>query len=140
MTIEPKGVARPVTIYEVGGLGGNYKLALPQRDVHWTDVRPALPLTFRWLTEKEVVGEAHEGWLVRFSEHRAEIKSQTLPPKFTDLKLLFKSPDFTLLTAGVYGKVVAQSTKDGSFVLHFTAFPPEARQYFIDLEPVASPM
>ena len=52
MTIEPKGVTRPVTIHEVGGLGGSYKLALPQCDTQWTDVIPALPLTFRWLTEK----------------------------------------------------------------------------------------
>jgi adenylate cyclase len=139
MTIEPKGVMRPVTIHEVGGLGGSYKLALPQCDVQWTDVKPALPLTFRWLTEKEVVGEAHDGWLVRLSEQRAEIQSQTLPPRFTDLKLLFKSPDLTLMTAGVYGKVVGQSTKDGSFVLHFTAVPAEARKYFIGLEPAAPP-
>ena len=71
------------------------------------------------------------------SEQKAEIQSQTLPPKFTNIKLLFKLPDVTLMTAGVYGKVVGRSTKDGSFVLHFTAVPPEAGEYFIGLEPVA---
>jgi class 3 adenylate cyclase len=138
MTIEPKGVVHPITIYDVGGLGGNYRLALPQRDIHWTDVRPALPLTFRFLTEKEVVGEEHDGLLVRLSAQKAEIQSQILPSKFTDLKLLLKPTDIVLTTAGIYGKVVERSSAKGSFVLHFTAVPPEARKYFFTPSPATS--
>ncbi|MBR0733194.1 AAA family ATPase [Bradyrhizobium japonicum] len=130
MTIEPKGVTRPITIYDVGGLGGPYDLALPQRDVQWTDFRPALPLTFRLLTEKEVVGDEHDGLLIRLSAQKAEIQSRMLPSKFTDLKLLLKPSD---LTAGIYGKVIELSSAEGRFVLHFTTMPPEARKYFSGL-------
>ena len=76
--------------------------------------------------------DAHDGLLVRLSALQAEIQSQTLPPKFTDLKLLL---DITSVTNGIYGKVVGQSAVNGSFVLHFTAIPPEARKYFFSLEP-----
>jgi predicted ATPase/class 3 adenylate cyclase/tRNA A-37 threonylcarbamoyl transferase component Bud32 len=130
MTIEPKGVMRPITIYDVGGLGDSYGLALPQRDIRWIDVRPALPLTFRLLTEKEVVGEEHDGLLVRVSAQKAEIQSQVLPSRFTDLKLLLKPSD---MTAGIYGKVVERSSVDGCFVLHFTTVPAEVRRYFSGL-------
>ena len=133
MTIEPKGVARPITIYEVGGLEGSYGLTLPQRDVQWSNVKPALPIKFRWLIEKEVVGEEHDGLLVRLSAEEVEIQCRTLPPKFTDLKLLFRPSDITLVGAGIYGKVVERSSANGSFVLHFTAVPPEARRYFLGL-------
>jgi Adenylate and Guanylate cyclase catalytic domain len=133
MTIEPKGVARPITIYEVGGLAGSYGLTLPQRDVHWSDVKPALPMKFRWLIDKEVVGEEHDGLLVRLSAEGVEIQCRTLPPKFTDLKLLFRPSDITLIGAGIYGKVVGRSSENGSFVLHFTSVPPDARKYFLGL-------
>lgn len=133
MTIEPKGVLHPITIYEVGGLAGNYELTLPQHDVQWSDVTPALPMKFRWLIDKEVVGEEHDGLLVRRSTQAVEIQCRTPPPKFTDLKLLFRPSDITLIGAGIYGKVVGRSSANDSFVLHFTAVPPEARKYFLGL-------
>ena len=64
---------------------------------------------------------------------KAEIQSQTLPSKFTDLKVLLEPSDIMLMTAGIYGKVVERSSVNGSFVLHFTAVPPEARKYFFGL-------
>ncbi|WP_426612522.1 AAA family ATPase [Bradyrhizobium sp. McL0616] len=133
MTIEPKGVARPITIYEVGGLAGSYGLTLPQRDVQWSYLKPPLPIKFRWLIDKEVVGEEHDGLLVRLSTSGVEIQCRTLPPKFTDLKLLFRPSDIPLIGTGIYGKVIGRSSENGSFVLHFTAVPPEARKYFLSL-------
>jgi adenylate cyclase len=129
MTVEPKGVAHPITLYEVGGLGGDHDLALPRRDVRWIDV-PALPLTFRRVTGKEVAGEEQDGVLVRLSAEQAEILSEMRPPPFTDLKLLLKPKHPTQTITGVYGKVIGQPSATGSFTLRFTAVPHEARRYF----------
>ena len=129
-TAEPKGVAHPITLFEVGGLGGVHGLALPQRDVQWIDVEPALPLTFRWVAGKEVVGEEQDGVLVRLSADEAEIQSQATPPPFTDLKLLLRPIGSEETVAGIYGKViVGRPSKNGAFVLRFTAVPQEARRY-----------
>ena len=127
-TVEPKGVAQPIALHEVGGLGGDYGLELPRRAVRWTDVEPAVPVTFRWVTGKEVVGDEQDGLLVRLAAEEAEIRSPTPPPPFTDLKVLL-TPEGAETVPGIYGKVIARLDKDGSFVLRFTAVPQDARRY-----------
>ena len=127
-TAEPKGVVHPITLYEIGGLGGVYGLTLPRRDVQWTDVEPALPVTFRWVTGKEVAGEEQDGMIVRLSAHEAEIQSPTPPPPLTDLKLLLKPADGGF-SIGNLRKGVRRPPRADSFVLRFTAVPQDARQY-----------
>jgi predicted ATPase/class 3 adenylate cyclase len=128
-TAEPKGVSHPITLYEVGGLGGDHGLALPGRDLQWITLEPAVPLTFRLVTGKEVVGEEHAGVLVRLSANEAEIQSQAPPPPSTDLRLELTPTDGTATVTGVYGKVLARPPGNGSFVLRFTAVPQEARRF-----------
>jgi predicted ATPase/class 3 adenylate cyclase len=130
MTVEPKGMAHPITLCEVGALGGNHGLALPRRDVQWIDVQPPLPLTFRCVTGKKVTDQEHEGMLVRLSAEEAEIQSQAPPPPFTDLKLLLKPAHPSSTVTGIYGKVLERPSANGLFVLRFTAVSQEARQYF----------
>jgi predicted ATPase/class 3 adenylate cyclase/tRNA A-37 threonylcarbamoyl transferase component Bud32 len=129
-TVEPKGVAQPITLCEVGGLGGVHKLALPQQDVHWTEMQPPVAVSFRTVTGKEVAGEEHDGVILRLSTKEAEIESATMPPPLTDLKLLLKLTDAAEPVAAIYGKVLRRPAVSGSFVLRFTALPMEARQYF----------
>jgi predicted ATPase/class 3 adenylate cyclase len=130
MTVEPKGVASPITLYEVGALGGNHRLALPRSDVQWIDVQPPLELTFRCVSGKEVADQEQDGVLVRLSSEEAEIQSREPPPPFTDLKLLFKLTHPSSTTIGIYGKVLERPSGNGSFVLRFTAVPQDVRQYF----------
>ena len=127
-TVEPKGVAQPITLYDVAGLGGAYALELPRREMHWATVEPGLPLTFRLVAGKDVVGEEQEGVLVRLSVDEAEIRSQAPPPPYTDLQLMFK-PDAATAIAGIYGKVLDRATAGERFALRFTALPQEARQF-----------
>jgi predicted ATPase/class 3 adenylate cyclase/tRNA A-37 threonylcarbamoyl transferase component Bud32 len=127
-TVEPKGVAQPITLYEIGGLGGAYGLTLPSPEVRWTDVEPALPISFQWVSGKDVAPEQREGKIVRISRNEAEIQSPTPPPPLTDLKLLLKPADGRSF-AGIYGKVLRRPAADPSFVLRFTAIPQDARRY-----------
>jgi predicted ATPase/class 3 adenylate cyclase len=128
-TVEPKGVAQPITLYEVGGLGGAYGLALPSREIQWTVVEPPLPVSFRLVTGKEIVGNEQDGVIVRLSTHEAEIQTMAPPPPFTDLKLLLKPAGLRGTVSGIYGKVLRQPVVNGPFVVRFTAVPKDARQY-----------
>jgi class 3 adenylate cyclase len=128
-TVEPKGVVYPITLYEIGALGGSYGLALPRRNLQWIAVEPALPLAFRRLSGKEVAGEEEEGLLVRLSGDEAEIHCETPPTLFADLKVMLKPSDAMRTIAGLYGKVIERPGASGSFVVSFTALPIEARQY-----------
>jgi predicted ATPase/class 3 adenylate cyclase len=132
-TVEPKGVAQPITIYEIGGLGGIHNLALPTGEVQWTVVEPPLPVSFRRVSGKDVGGEEQDGLIVRLSPHEAEIQTMLPPPAFTDLKLLLKPNDVRGAVTGIYGKVLRRPPVNGPFVLRFTAVPKEARRYLAGL-------
>jgi hypothetical protein len=132
-TVEPKGVAQPITLYDIGGLGGVHGLELPRYEARWTDIDPPLPVSFRRVTGKEVAGEAQDGVIIRLSATEAEIRSLTPPPPFTDLKLLLELTDVTGSVTAIYGKVLRRPVVNGSFVLRFTAVPTEARQYLARL-------
>jgi predicted ATPase/class 3 adenylate cyclase/tRNA A-37 threonylcarbamoyl transferase component Bud32 len=130
MTAEPKGVAHPITIYELEGLGKDQGLTLPRRDVQWTHVEPPIPLTLQRVTGKAVMREREDGMLVRLSAEEAEIQSQMLPPPLTDLKVLLKPANSASPLSGIYGKVIGPAAAKSSFLLRFTAVPKDARQYF----------
>jgi class 3 adenylate cyclase len=133
ITAEPKGVSRPVTIYEVGGLGGDHGLVLPRHEVRWSNIKPALPVTFQLVAGKEVMGTKHGGVLVRLAATEGEIQCRTPPPPFADLKLTLKPTDSISTAVGIYGKVSGPPSKTGRFVLRFTAVPKDARQYLDSL-------
>ncbi|MEO7085013.1 MAG: AAA family ATPase [Gemmatimonadaceae bacterium] len=135
-TAEPKGVERPISLFEVGGIGGSHALELPQRVAKWKNVQPGLPLTFRWVDGKDVLGDEYHGMITRLCADQAEIQTTTAPPAFTDLKLLLslaRDGGATETISGIYGKVLDQPTDGGAFLLRFTAIPQKARQCFDEL-------
>jgi adenylate cyclase len=134
VTLEPKGVTRPITIYEVGGLGGNYRLALPVRAHQRAPVDKTHPLTFQLVTDRGVSSEKHHGLLIGLSAEEAEIRSTMRPPLYADLKLLLIPDNPAEPLSAVYGKVIHSSSADASFVLRFTAVAEEARRYFNVIE------
>lgn len=128
--VEPKGVAHPVTLFAVDGIEGGYNLELPRHQKKWTEVANGLPISFRCLEGKKVVGEELQGLLIKFSADEAQIQCRTTPAPFTDLKLRLNPADGTPVVSGIYGKVLRQSANSSSFVLRFTALSNEARHYF----------
>ena len=134
MTLEPKGVTQPITVFEVEGLGGNYQLTLPSLRHRRTDVDPPCPLIFQVVTEKGVSSEKHDGLLIGLSEAEAEIRSQASVPLFTDLRLRLKPAGIDNDLGQIYGKVIRATTEDGLFALRFTTVPGQARHYFDQLE------
>ncbi|MEM9221342.1 MAG: AAA family ATPase [Pseudomonadota bacterium] len=132
-TVEPKGIAHPVTLFDVSGLGGKYDLELPKAASPLTAVEPPMPLTFRLVVGKKVVGEAQEGALLELSTVEAVIRSPAAPTPFTDLQLLLAPPDGSNIAPGVYGKVLDRRSPSGTFALRFTSVPPEARSVIAEL-------
>jgi predicted ATPase/class 3 adenylate cyclase len=134
LTLEPKGVTQPITVFEVEGLGGNYQLTLPSLRHRRTVVDPPCPLIFQVVTEKGVSSEKHDGLLVGLSEAEAVIRSQASVPLFTDLRLRLKPAGIDNDLGQIYGKIIRATTEDGVFALRFTTLPGQARHYFDKLE------
>ena len=127
MRAEPKGASLPITLYEVGGMGGAYNLQLPEHRVRWVQLLPAQPLSFRWVNQKEVVGQVHEATLLQLCETEAELACATPPPAFTDVKLDFPGPDGESL-GEAYAKVTTRPPRSGGFVVRFTMLSPAVQQ------------
>lgn len=127
MRAEPKGTSLPTTLHEVGGLAGAFDLHLPERRARWVALSPAWPVTFRWVSHKEVVGQVHEATLLQLSEGEAELASPQVPPAFTDLKLaIFDATGSSLGEA--YAKVTTRPPQSGGFVIRFTLLSPAVQQ------------
>ncbi len=125
--VMPKGVKKPITIYDVGGLGGKYNLVLTKQEEIYLPLKEAIYLHYVVLDGKNVSDCMQNGSLVKLSEKEAEIQGVhsgvNIPPALINIKLNFvwegkESED-------VYGKVLEKKAENGNFYIRFTAKPPD---------------
>ena len=130
MRVEPKGVKKPITIYEITGIGAPYDLRLAGSDVELMPLATPLPATFVLLDGKHASGEEASGTLVQLSAQEAEFTASALPQPLTNLRLRLEShPDQDL-----HAKVLARhAATPGAVVLRFTAVPVPLASHFASL-------
>jgi adenylate cyclase len=138
MQVMPKGVKEPLTIYEVGGIAGDYQLFLPPKpEVVWIELVQQVPIQFTVLEGKHVGDLRHSAAIRKLAPKMAEITAEILPPSLANLRLSLYDPRKRLITDNLYGKVLAHlSDHPPVFQVNFTAIPPEAE---IFLEKSLSP-
>jgi len=131
MQVMPKGVKEPLTIYEVGGVAGDYQLFLPPKpEVNWVELAQQLPIQFAVLEGKHVGDLRHNASIRKLAPRMAEITSQILPPPLSNLRVSLYDSGARLITNDLYGKVLTHlSANPPVFQVNFTAIPPEAETY-----------
>jgi adenylate cyclase len=137
-----KGVAKPVALYEVSGMGGDYNLMLRSETAEPLVVlKQPIPLSYGLLEGKHLGDEVFSGELVALSAKGAEIRGSHCPAALTNLKLELRSPSRAtdpeesqqILTASaiaeIYGKVIRKvGQAEGSFWICFTMVPPQVAE------------
>ena len=123
-----KGVAAPLTVYEVGAIGGAYAVALPARadDVRVPLVPPAAATCYR-LDGKRLADAGLPAWLTAVSIASAEARLEAVLDDREAVKL-----DVDGLAG--YAKVV-ERRGDGTIVLAFTDLSPELKRWLADKAP-----
>ncbi|MCL2928179.1 MAG: adenylate/guanylate cyclase domain-containing protein [Trichodesmium sp. St16_bin4-tuft] len=125
--VMPKGVKKPITIYDLGGIGGKYNLFLPKEEEIYLPLKEAISLHYVVLDGKNVSACGQSGSLVKLSKKEAEIQvvnsGENIPHALINIKINFfwdgkESED-------VYGKVLDKKAENGNFYIHFTAKPPD---------------
>jgi len=133
--IKPKGVARPITIYDVSGAGEPYNLVLAAQSEQLVPL--ALPIKTRFcvLEGKQMSDEIISGYLVELSEkgallQLANAQAETLSP-LNNLKLnlaldvaLRHAAKEAIYSEDTYAKVLERTKTAGIFRIRFTAKPP----------------
>ena len=127
----PKGAETPLRIYEVGGIAGQYNLALKWKDPTLVTLARQIPLRYTVLEGKNVGKKGLEGSVVRLSEKTAVIALEEPLELLTNLKMNIGDVDEKLSTRDFYGKVIERLEEiEHTHVVCFTSVPPEVDAYF----------
>jgi len=132
LEVMPKGVKELITIYEVGGIGGDFNIFLPEKEnIELTELQQPLTVEFTILAGKHAGVDMHKGTVVRMVNKVADIQTDVMTDKLTDLKLSLFDNEGTEITSDLYAKVIEIfSESPPMFRISFTSVPPEARAFF----------
>jgi adenylate cyclase len=127
----PKGAEMPLRIYEVGGISGNYNLALEAKNPALLILTRQIPLVYTVLEGKDVGQKGLNGFVVKLSQNCAEIELEGLLEPMTNLKMNLGDVDGKLSAKDFYGKVIQAPEGNGqTHLVRFTSVPPEVDAYF----------
>jgi adenylate cyclase len=131
LKVMPKGVKKPLTIHEVGGIGGDFQLFLPpKQEITWIDLEQGLPVHFTVVDWKHTGELGQGGAITKIAPNRVEIRSEVLPSPLANLRISLYDPDGREISDDLYGKVVTLlSESPPAFLVHFTSVPPEAETF-----------
>jgi adenylate cyclase len=131
MEVMPKGVKRPITIYQIGGIGGEFKLYLPEKkDIPLVALKTPFMIRFTILEGKHAGDEEHEGIIAKMFGKMAEIQADMVAEKLTNLKISLFDGDGKEITSDLYAKVTENVTESPpTFRVNFTSIPPEAKEH-----------
>jgi adenylate cyclase len=124
--VKAKGVEHPITLSEVLGIGGKYKLLMTETSEALTDLADEIPLRYEVVESSQVGGESHRGAFTKLARKWAEARLESSVPPLSNLKMRLIGPDGKELPGTLYGKVVASVPESSSrFSVRFTSVPPE---------------
>ncbi len=132
MEVMPKGFKEPITIHEVGGIGGEYDLFLPEKkDAVLLALRHPLPVRFSLFSGKHAGDALFDGQVVRLAADAGDIRSDMAPEQLTNLKLSLFDDEGYEITTEMYAKVTKTlSDSPPVFRVRFTSVPKEAKAFF----------
>ncbi|MBF0160647.1 MAG: adenylate/guanylate cyclase domain-containing protein [Magnetococcales bacterium] len=128
MEVMPKGIENPLTLYQVGGVGGAYPVSLGEAAVtEYRDLAGQLDVQFAILTGKHGGAMEHDGAFCSLAAGGARLKTAVPVSPFTNLKLAVRRRHETI--PGLFAKVVGRG-EDETIELVFTFVPPRAQSLF----------
>jgi adenylate cyclase len=126
LRVEAKGIAMPLTLYQVRGIGGEYNLFLPEREDVLLPLPQEMPLRYTVLEGKHLGGTMFKGTFVKLSGKGGEVRGEQPVAPWSELKMRLMGPNGEEIAGDLFGKVVGQPTDSGaSFAVRFTSVAPE---------------
>jgi class 3 adenylate cyclase len=127
--VRPKGMNRSIIIYEIGGITGDYNIALPEKQsiVMQKLIHP-LNIHFKILMEDIAVGKVYKGKIIALDEMAAEIESNRGFRKLTNLDISILDDEGNIEAIGLIARVIDAAT-DSHLIsrVTFVSVSPQAR-------------
>ena len=132
LSVVPKGVAVPITLYAVSGIGGAHALCLPTATETLHPLPQALDLRYTILEGKFAGSAMSRGRLVKLTTRTAALHLDQPVAAFSNLKLHLLQPGGEMIPGELFAKVVETCPADAcGVVVRFTSIP-EAARTFLD--------
>ena len=129
--VMPKGAETAITIYEVGGIGGQYNFALEVKEPVMVTLMRQIPVRFSILGGKHVSKKGFRGHMIRLSRKGAEIELKESFEILTNLKMNLENVTEGLAVKDFYGKIIESEGESAQAqMVRFTSVPPEVDSYF----------
>jgi adenylate cyclase len=126
--VVPKGATHSLQLYEVGGIGEPFNLALPSRSETLCPLPQPLTIGFTVLEDKFVGQTKHEGRLVSLSASEAGIETELMLAALSNLKLELQPVAGANPGGEIYAKVIgAAAGASGQTRIRFTSVSPELK-------------
>ena len=130
IAVEAKGIEQPITLYDVRGIGGEYKLFLPEPAEMFLPLPEEIPLWYTVLEGKLVARTMFTGTFVQLSVKGGEVRSEHAVSPLSDIKMRLIGPTGEEIAGDLYGKIVGKPTDPrASFAVRFTSIPPEVATF-----------
>ncbi len=130
-TVEPKGVPEPMTIYDVGGIGGAHQLFLPEQHEGLSPLAHEIAVIYTVLEGKFARQEVYTGWFTKLGAKAAELHADEPVASLSNLKMQLMAPGGEAIPGDLFAKVLGEDPNetDNRAVLRFTSVPQEVRDF-----------
>ncbi len=130
MKLSAKGYAKPISIYEVDGLGAPYNLELPSLEETLKPLPNPLNIQYSVLDGKHMTGQMQAGELLALSSSMALLKTPSPLELLSNIRLEFPvdSDGATSSMGDLYAKAITLGTDADTIKLRFTAVPEDVAE------------
>jgi adenylate cyclase len=124
-SIDAKGAREPIVVYDLLGIGGEHKVALPSRRELYVTLKHEMPVEYCLMAGKTAGVEVFAGGLVELSKTGGVLRSDRGLRSLSDLKVKVRAGGRAEEVCGdLYAKVVGTRGEQGHlFRLRFTSVP-----------------
>lgn len=138
LTIEMKGFAHPIAIYDIRGITGKYQLQLATNEKKLFPLSEPVDVQYRELSGKSVGERSHVGQIVQLSNSGAVIRGTSVEDPLTNLKIYLLDSNST---GEIYAKVTkCNPDKSNEFYVSFTATTPLLDALLAQNTPTTNPV
>ena len=129
--VYPKGSETSIRIYEIGGIAGEFNLALEKKEPSMVTLIQQIPIKCTIPDGKDIGEKGLQGSLIRLSKRCADIELSDPVELLSNLKMNLAGVDENLSGRDFYGKVIKRLGEgEPIHTVRFTAVPPEVDSYF----------
>ena len=114
LSVEVKGVAEPLLLYELRAIGGRFAQRLSEMPTNDEQVPVALPFVCRVFEGKVLGTDKTSGTVVRLGRRHVDVRLDGTLPMLTNLRFRLNYPGLGYDSGDLYGKVIAIEQHQGT--------------------------